>query len=282
MYKFIAMDLDGTLMAEDHVTVTERTRRALKAAHDMGVKIAIATGRTLNVTENVLNQIPFTDYVIYSNGAAVYSCGEKRVIYSNYMKKETVETVVDFLERYPVFYEVYSGGRQHSENRKAKYFKNNGMPQEFVDDYTNSITVHDSVAQFAKSHDIEKINLFYFEFDSVYYEEIRSFLFSLKEIDCTSPVMGDIEMTTAGVDKAGAIDGICKKYGIKKAEAMAFGDADNDIEMLNYCGLGIAMANASDVCKQAANYVTLSNAEDGVAAAVEKFILNEGEKTPNV
>ena len=70
--KLIVTDLDGTLMSPDHQTVSERTKNALKTAHDNGVKIAIATGRTLTFTDNVTSQVPFVDYVIYSNGAAVF------------------------------------------------------------------------------------------------------------------------------------------------------------------------------------------------------------------
>ena len=70
--RLIASDLDGTLMAPDHMTVTQRTKDALLAMHEKGAKIAIATGRTLSFIENVTAQIPFVDYVIYSNGASVY------------------------------------------------------------------------------------------------------------------------------------------------------------------------------------------------------------------
>ena len=70
--KLIALDLDGTLMLPDHITVSERNLKAVKYAHDMGVKIAISTGRTLSVVTRVLEQIPFVDFVMFSDGAAVY------------------------------------------------------------------------------------------------------------------------------------------------------------------------------------------------------------------
>ena len=74
--KIIATDLDGTLMSPDHLTVSERTKAALIEAHNKGIKIAIATGRALNFTKNVTDQIPFVDYVICSNGASVYDRNE--------------------------------------------------------------------------------------------------------------------------------------------------------------------------------------------------------------
>ena len=80
--KLIASDLDGTLMATDHMTVAERTKNALVAAHNKGIKIAIATGRTLTFTNSVTAQIPFVDYVVSSNGAAVYDRNAGEYVYS--------------------------------------------------------------------------------------------------------------------------------------------------------------------------------------------------------
>ena len=72
MIKLIALDLDGTLMYTDHITVTEENRAALKKAHEKGASLAVATGRTLAIIGDVCEQVPEIDYVIYSNGAAVY------------------------------------------------------------------------------------------------------------------------------------------------------------------------------------------------------------------
>ncbi len=269
--KIIATDLDGTLMAPDHITVTERTVKALERAHSFGVRFAISTGRTLAVTENVRAQVPFVDYIIYSNGAGVYDCNNNEIIYSNYMPKDLVAEIVDFLDKYPVYYEVYSGGVQYVQADKAKYFKNHGLPQEFLDEYMKSVAEIKRLSSFAKSNDVEKINLYYFEGE--YLNEIRDYLYSLDDIDCTSPVMGDIEMTFKGVNKGKALDGICRRLQIDKSEAMAFGDSDNDIDMLQYCEYSFAMENGSEICKNSAKYRALSNAKDGVADAVEKYVL---------
>jgi len=271
--RMIASDLDGTLMAPDHVTVTKRTVAALEKAHRFGVKFAVSTGRTLAVTQKVRAQVPFVDYIIYSNGAAVYDCSAEKVIYSAYMPEDIAQRIVDFLDAYPVYYEVYSGGVQHVQSGRAVYFKNQGLPQGFIDEYMESVVEHKSLKEFTRNNDIEKINLYYF--DGEYLEEIRDYLFSIEDIECTSPVMGDIEMTFRGVNKAKALDEICRLHSIEPNEAMAFGDADNDIDMLEYCKYGFAMANGSEICKKAAAYQALSNAQDGVAAAVEEYVLSE-------
>lgn len=270
--KLIAMDLDGTLMSPDHITVTEKTKEALKKAHDMGIKTVIATGRTLSVIDDVLKQVPFIDYVIYSNGAVVYDRCKGENIYTNYLPDDVVNNVVDILESYPVYYELYANGASNTQESKMGFFKNKDLPAEFLDFYMQSLVNHDNLSEFAKNNDIEKINLFYF--DGEFYDEIKEKLFAIEEIDRTSPVSGDIEMTFKGVNKGVALDNMCKELCFTADEVMSFGDADNDIEMLQFAGYGIAMGNASDDCKEAAKYETLSNGEDGIAAAIEKFIFN--------
>lgn len=269
--KFIACDLDGTLLGADHITVGERTKTALLKAHEKGIKIAIATGRTLPVIYGTVDQIPFADYVIYSNGAAVCDLKSAKTVYSNYMPADVAVKVIEFLLKYPVYFEVYSDAKQYSQAGCEKYFTNMDLPRDFLETYMNSINITDDIIAVAKQGKVEKINLFYFEKE--YYDEIKDFLFSYSDIDCTSPVAGDIEMTYKNVDKAYALAGVCERLGIEPAQVMAFGDADNDLKMLSYAGFGAAMGNAADKCKKAAPYVTKRNDEDGVGVFVEKYAL---------
>ena len=273
--KLIACDLDGTLLGKDHITVSERTVKALSDAHEKGIKIAVATGRTLSVIYNVMDQIPFLDYVIYSNGAAVCDLKNAKTVYKNFMPADTAADIFSFLSKYPAYFEFYQNGKQHAQKGREKYFTGMDLPQEFLEAYAASTVLHDDIMPLADKG-VEKINLFYF--GGEHYEEIRDYLFSHKGIDCTSPVSGDIEMTAKGVDKSNALAGLCASLGIDSSEVMAFGDADNDIGMLEFAGYGTAMANAADICKEKARYLTLSNEEDGVAVFVERYALGKKPK----
>ena len=97
--ELIACDLDGTLMAPDHLTVTDRTYNALYSAHKKGIKIAIATGRTLGFTGGAVEQIPFVDYVIYSNGACAFDCAAGKDIYRNCISAENTAEILSLLEQ---------------------------------------------------------------------------------------------------------------------------------------------------------------------------------------
>ena len=109
--KIIATDLDGTLMAPDHLTVTQRTKKALSDAHDKGIKVSIATGRALDFTEGVTNQIPFADYVICSNGASVYDRNNDKFIYTNLVTPEITAETIALLNSLPVYYNIYMEGK---------------------------------------------------------------------------------------------------------------------------------------------------------------------------
>ena len=143
--KLIACDLDGTLLGADHITVSQRTVKALADAHEKGMKIAVATGRTLSVIYNVMEQIPFLDYVIYSNGAAVCDLKTAKTVYKNYMPADTVKDIFTFLSNYPVYFEFYQNGKQHSQNGREKYFTGMDLPREFLESYAASTLMHDEI-----------------------------------------------------------------------------------------------------------------------------------------
>lgn len=270
--KLIATDLDGTLMAPDHMTITERTKKALFSAHEKGVKIAIATGRTIKVTEPVTAQVPFVDYIIYSNGAGVYDRKENRNIYSNMMSWDTVCEIMDFLDERPVFYEVSANGHSNVRQDREEYLDIKDIPKEFIDEWRKATSIFDELKPELPKTNIEKINLY--GIPEICKNEVYDFLFGIDGICLTSALADDIEITVTGADKGNALFGMCKNLGITPNEVMTFGDANNDISMLRFASMSFAMANAKDEVKREAKYVTLSNAEDGLARAVEKYVLD--------
>lgn len=271
--RIIATDLDGTLMAPDHLTVTPRTVSALKKASEKGVKIAIATGRTFSLVEDVVSQIPFADYIIYSNGAGVYDIKHKKIVFSDFIKSKTAMRILKFLEKYPACYEAYYNGTSYMQKDKLDCYENKDLPQEFLEKLVEKMNLCENVVEDLKGKDLEKINIYYIP--EPYREEIEEFVASEEEIVSLSAVSDDMELTRADVDKANALHGICKVLNISQSEVMTFGDAQNDCGMLKYAEYSFAMENATPACKESSRFITQSNANDGVARAVEKFVLGE-------
>ena len=124
--KLIATDLDGTLMSGDHLTVSPRTVAALQAAHDRGVCLAIATGRTLDFIDHVTAQVPFVDYVIYSNGAAVYDRKNDAHICQQLIPPKAVQRILQTLAPQPLYYNVYWDGGMYLEEARLPYYNSPG------------------------------------------------------------------------------------------------------------------------------------------------------------
>ena len=270
--KIIATDLDGTLMAPDHITVTERTKHALLDAHNNGVKITVATGRALSFTEGVTMQIPFADYVICSNGASVYDRINKTFIYTNLVSPEITAEAVELLKSLPVYYNIYMDGGIYAQAGTEKYFGNTDLPTVFLEEYASQLTVCDDMSEAVKGKGAELIDVFYGN------DDIRKIIFDFfesKGLVLASALAGVVSATAKGSDKGTALAGLCKIMNITAEEAMTFGDASNDATMLKYAYYSFAMENGDDVCKAAARFSAPSNAEDGVAQMVEKYALGK-------
>lgn len=268
--KLIVTDLDGTLMAADHLTVTDRTRNALFNAHKQGVKIAIATGRTLGFVDSVIEQIPFCDYVIYSNGAAVYDRNQGKDIYENRISPEMTEMLYREIEKYNVYYNTYIDGKIFVPEKKMQYYENRGLPNEFLDEFMRLSTVCGDMLESTKGKCAEIIAIYSVpEEEKKYFEEY----FNKHNLYLTTSIPGEIEVTAPNVNKGAALKGFCEKLGIGKEEVMAFGDAMNDYEMLLFAGESVAMGNACDECKQITKHIADTNANDGLAKIVEQLIL---------
>ena len=267
--KLIASDLDGTLMATDHMTVAERTKNALVAAHNKGIKIAIATGRTLTFTNSVTAQIPFVDYVVSSNGAAVYDRNAGEYVYSTLVPNADALEAVDFLNALPVHYHIYMGGKIYIQKTALNYAANTGLPEEFLADFISRVTLVDDLKQAIGENGVEVIDVFSMgENETAIVDFFKS-----KNLVMTSAVRGELAATALGADKGTALGGLCGVLGISADEVMTFGDAENDCPMLEFAGLSFAMENGNDICKKSAKAVAPSNAVDGVAQMIEKYCL---------
>lgn len=274
MIKIITLDLDGTLMSTDHLTVSQENRRAIKEAHDKGVKIAISTGRTLAIMGDVCDQVPQVDYVMYSNGAVVVDRKTGENIYTNCMDNKLCESIIDFVNTKKAFYEVYADGKSFVPDDKSDYFLDGSLPQEFIDELMSKMTICHDVKSAVEYKNIEKITV-YSKFQNVF-DELWDYFSAMDGKVClSSSLKGNMDVTSIGVDKGFALDGMCKALGITSDESMAFGDAGNDCPMLEYSKYSFAMENGSDECKKSANFITKSNAEDGVAVAIDKYVLGK-------
>lgn len=268
--KLIATDLDGTLMAPDHMTVTQRTKDALMKAKEKGVKIVIATGRALNATDSVVSQIPFVDYILYCNGAAVYDRENNKEIYENPICEADAIRITDFLIANPIHFHIYKDGKIFAPKNVLNFTADTQLPEEFLKEFMKQVILVDSAYDAVNGGGVQVMDTFNVP------ENLKNELFALVDelgLITTSAVKSEIAITAKGADKGSAIKGLCDALGITADEVMTFGDAPNDCPMLEFAKYSFAMGNGAEICKQTANFTAPSNAEDGVAAMVEKYVL---------
>lgn len=269
--KLIASDLDGTLLT-DKKEISRYTRETLLYAIKNGCQFIPATGRAFSSVPEDVKTFPGVRYVITSNGAAVYSSMEQKSIYRCGMDRESVEAVLCLDRHKRVAMEVFIEGVPYAQDDYIKdpaFFGATPFGVEYIKRTRNSVS---DIYAFARENQNRLDSMSFSSADPEIKESIKSQLSKINNIYITSSVPHLLETGHINAGKGNTLKWIMNKLCISSEDAMAFGDADNDIPMLQSVRYGIAMANGSDDCKKAASYITESNEEDGVAKAIIKFL----------
>lgn len=270
--KLIAMDMDGTLLEADHVHVSQRNVEALRAARARGVKIVLASGRTWNLLEGIVDQLGGVDYAIISNGAAVVDAATGEHLWKRYIPNAQALKVIDILHANGIIFEVYCGGKNYVRASEREGLRNNYLTPAFSDFFDAHTTWSETLAQGIGGQDIEKFNILYVP------REIRARLEA--EIAATGEPLeqanafrDNMELSAQGVKKGTSLARLCESLGIAPEEVMAFGDGGNDVDMLEYAGWSFAMENGAASVKQIAKYLAPPNTDSGVGRMVEQYVL---------
>lgn len=269
--RLIALDLDGTLLNEKGL-LTSRSARALTRAHEQGIFIAAATGRAFCALPTDVRALPAISYIITSNGTGIYQMPEEKRIYTNAMSWENLEQLLPLLDTFSCPIEAYIDGTAYAS---ADYVEN---PEAFHLPPRSCAYVQ---ATRRPCPDMERL----IRSSSAPIEGISAVLTApearaalreaaekIPDLYVTSSAPHFIEFAAGSASKESALRVLTQLLGITSAQVMAFGDAENDAEMLSFAGIGVAMGNAAESLKQTADMITASNAEDGVAQTIEKLL----------
>lgn len=272
--KLIALDLDGTTLNNDKV-ISGRNRRALQKAADIGVNIVIATGRPFSALPKDVFELSAVRYVLTSNGASITDLHENKTFYENCLSPLATEKSVELLKKYNYIIECFVNGIAYIDGPYYRIVEKTGISFRDVEYILKTRNPVDDIYGFMLEHKghIENINV-NFE-DASEKPAMRERLLELPETTITSSFPNNLEIGGATTSKAEALVQMGKLLGIEQSEMMAVGDSPNDMAMLSACGMPVAVDNALDEVKNIAKYIAPSNHEDGVADAVEKFVLGE-------
>lgn len=270
--ELIAVDLDGTALRTDK-TVSLRTVRALSAAAARGIQVVPATGRVVKMVSRELVEIPGVRYALSSNGASVVDLRDGSVLYSNLMPPEDSRWLVRFFASRGLLIEAYVGGISYANAGAVEPLRRLSLPELFFDYLRRSqIFVEDLESTLdTRGWGLEKINIPYLPGGER--KRIAASLLARGKYSVTSSGHFNLEVNAATADKGDGLAHLCRLLGIAPDRVMAVGDGDNDVSMLRFAGLGVAMGNAFPQAKEAARAVTATNDEDGLAQAVEQYVL---------
>ena len=262
-YRAIATDLDGTLLRTDH-SVSERTRRAINEAEDAGWHFLIATGRPPRWMAPVLEQVGDRGLVVCANGASVYDPSKGELIARNDLAPEVARSIADDLMA--AFPEAILGVEQGFEfgvdrmierTGVAKQFKDElriGPIHSFLDEPVTKLVVR--MPPPPKPGTALVVQAVVGERALVTHSVDESFL----------------ELSRPDVHKASTVEWVLEQFGVKAQEVVSFGDMPNDRELVEWSGWGVAMGNGHPDLHEAADEVTTSNDDDGVAMVIERLL----------
>jgi len=266
------MDMDGTLLDSDHVTVPARNIAALRAAAERGVKLAIASGRTWSLIRGVIEGLWPTHYALEANGAAIRDVEEGRYICRDSIPAAQARRILHILRREDISFEVYCQGQNYVPASDRERVRANGLTRAFAAFFDTVCLFPEDLEQALAQRDVEKFNLFYVPSEKR--QAVCQALAAVGPVEISQALEHNLEVNRAGVSKGAALQVLAGRLGLRPDEVMAFGDAGNDLEMLKWAGLSFAMENGTPEAKQAAKRLAPPNREAGVGQMIERFLLN--------
>lgn len=271
--KLVGFDLDGTLLNSEKI-LTERTKNALTAAVEQGIVIVPVTGRTLSGVPKELMEFPGVRYVITANGARILDVIKGETLIEELLSREKCGIILDIFEKYDTLKEIYYDGVGYADRESLEKIERY-QPDEAMGRYILATrkTVESTRIMFENEEKgMDKIQALFSSISDK--EKARlEVLDSVSDVEVTGAMLNNVEVNAKGIHKGNALVKLGAVLGIRMEEIMAFGDGNNDIQMLEAVGVGVAMANSVPEVLAVADMVAPSNDEDGVAKVIEECVL---------
>ena len=269
MIKLAAFDMDGTLLDNNH-KISAKNKQALQMLLDQNIKVVIATGRPNDLIKEYIQDLNINEYVITCNGSVIYNHFTEEFLYYDKIDQETIKRVVNYLRTNDIDFLVYEKNfiASYNDNERYLFFteSNKRLPQNVQAKFIH----FDSLNKAPDELDINKILII--ENDQKKYLDALHYLQAFNGISVTQSRNTFIDIGPECNSKGNALKILTDVYNIKASEIIAFGDQLNDISMLKYAGIGVAMGNAKDEVKKHSDQITLSNDEDGVFHKINELL----------
>ena len=263
LYKLVAVDIDGTLLNSQGI-ITEKTVNSIQRAVEKGVIFTICTGRPIQGVErfnSILNlDAPFITY----NGAMIVMGKSKEILFEQGLSTEGARCILNWGKKLKTTIIVWSNNKLYVNelNERVHDYKQLSTVEPILIENEEDM-IQNGITKILWYDNVEKINY--------YLNVLKDKLGEGVSYYTSKPTF--LEFVDKRVSKAVAMEKLGSHFGIKSEEMIAIGDGFNDLPMIEYAGLGVAMGNSLEIIKERADYVTFSNDEDGIAHVLDKFIV---------
>ena len=268
----IALDLDRTTL-DEYGRLPEENRRALETAMGKGVHVVIASGRPLGSLPQDVLAVPGIEYAVTSNGAAVWQLTTKTCIHRLTMTPRSVEAILDLTEGEPVAVEIFIRGEAWAAADYVRDPMRYGATPQAVAYVQSTRRPAEDIRALIRENLGELDSLDLVTGDRALESRLRETLArDVPDLYITSSIPGLIELSHKDGGKHSGVRFVAERLGIPAGAVAAFGDGDNDVDLLTWAGCGIAMANATPACLAAADAVTRDHRENGVAWGIREIL----------
>lgn len=270
--KCIALDLDRTTLNAQG-KLSKANEEAIRKAVAKGIHVCIASGRAFDTLPQDVVSIPGIEYAITSNGAAVYRIQDKQCLRSYVLTEQSVKKILELTKDFPVTYEGFIRGTAYAAKEYIEDPVKFGATEHAVAYVKSTRHLQDDIVSFLKQHDDELDSMDIVVKDEAQKQKVIEVLKAeVEDIYITSSISQLVEISYKDAGKRSGVKFITEYLGLNPKQVAAFGDADNDIDMLEYAGCGIAMENASNGLLAVADAVTLHHDRDGVSYALKNIL----------
>ena len=266
-YEMIVLDLDGTLTNKDKM-ITPKTKETLMKIQERGKTVVLASGRPTYGVMPLAKELElerYGGYILSFNGGIIFNCQTKEVIFDRQLPVESNGVIIDLAKEHGVNILTYEGDQIITPDGSCPYVAKEA--------FINKLEVR-QVENF-REHVTFQVPKFLMLDDGGYLAlaeaKVKASLGKEFSVYRSEPFF--LEILPKGIDKAQSLERLLEVTGFTREQMIACGDGYNDLSMIQYAGLGVAMENAVLPVRQAADYITRSNNEDGVAHVVEKFMI---------
>jgi Cof subfamily protein (haloacid dehalogenase superfamily) len=268
-YKLLVVDIDGTLLGRDG-TISAEDTEAVARVRRSGIPVSLSTGRVAQACFGILDQLSLDGYHIFADGALVYNPRTGEEVYSEPVSPDLVRQITEFAHREEIPFDLYSVSHFYVERRtwatdiRQKFFGLTPTVIDFTDLWRNERIIKGTLV--VRSPE-EKARA------SDFYQHFKDRLHLSWTNTPAFPDVDFINVISPGVSKGKALEALTSFLKVPLPQVMAIGDGANDAPVLSRSGLAVAMGNAPESLKAVAGHVTLDVEHNGVAAAINKFLL---------